>query len=65
MCMKLMTLPDATAYLSEKAGVSLGANYVRNQIDRGGLPAVVVAGKRHVSQDALDRLLSKWQRKAA
>lgn len=61
----LLSLHEVEERLHEAGLTDLNLTWIRNQIDRGNLPAVVVARKRRVRKDVLDRQIEQWLRKAA
>lgn len=61
---KLLTLDDALALFHQAGLTDLTLVWLRGQIERGELPAVVVARRRRVREDRVLGLIEKWVKKA-
>ena len=57
---KLFTCQQAAEFLQEAGLVDLGRKWVEDQIDRGKIPCTVIARRRRVRQDHLQRMLNGW-----
>lgn len=61
---KLLSIDDALALFHEAGLTDLTRDWLRGQIERGELPAVVVARRRRVREDRVVALIEKWVKKA-
>lgn len=66
MSIKLLTLPEAAAHIVAQTGMSdITERWIKRQIEEGKLGATVVANKRRVRQDHLDKIIAGWVKAAA
>ncbi|XAI95915.1 hypothetical protein [Microcystis phage Mwe-JY26] len=65
MKQRLLTLDEALDRFHAAGLTDLDRTWIRNQVDRGLLPAVVVARRRRVRMDVVDRMIEDWMKKAA
>lgn len=61
---KLYTKYQALDYLHEFGMLDLNIKWFDRNMDRGNIPYVVIARKRRIRTDFLDRMVSQWLREA-
>lgn len=65
MPIRLLTIDEVVDRLHEAGLTDLTRRWVQDQINRGILPAVVIARRRRVRQDRVEEMITTWVRKAA
>ena len=60
----LLTVNQVAERLAKSGLDDLTGKWVNDQIDRGIIPRVKVAGKRRVRSDVIDRMVARWMKQA-
>ena len=61
---RLITPQQAAQMLQDVGLTDLDEKWVQNQIDKGKLPRVVVARKRRVRSDLVEKMIDDWIKEA-
>lgn len=56
----LLTKPQAIEFLASQGITDLKERWLDKQMDAGNVPYVVIANKRRVRQDVLERMIKEW-----
>lgn len=57
---KLLTPVEASKLLQAVGLVDLGAKWLTDQMSRGKIPYIIVAGKRRIRSDYIDKMIDDW-----
>ncbi len=62
---QLLTAEQATQLFHDAGLVDLSPKWIQNQIDRGLIPAKVIARKRRVRSDVIEAMIEHWMGEVA